>query len=76
MSDNTRTGGRATPSFDARKPEWLTTAEAARLIGLSPNTLRDYRAKGRGPRYHKRGHAVFYHSSDLGALPRREAADV
>jgi excisionase family DNA binding protein len=32
-----------------RKPEMLTTAEAAELLRLSPQTLREWSAYGRGP---------------------------
>lgn len=55
----------AEPSFDPFADEWLTTREAARLLGLTPDTLRDYRAKGRSPRFYKRGHFVFYSRADL-----------
>lgn len=70
MEEDSATGGPATPSFEDLERDWLTTAEAAKLLGLTPDTLRDYRAKGRSPRYHKRGHAVLYRRSDVEAHMR------
>ena len=43
----------------------LKTAEAARLLGLSPRTLERWRATGAGPSYRKLGRAVRYQISDL-----------
>lgn len=34
---------------------WLTTKEAARHVGLHPDTLRRLRREGRGPRYSRVG---------------------
>lgn len=67
MNENSTNGALATPSFEDLEREWLTNAEAARLLSISPATLRDYRAKGRSPRFHKRGHAVLYRRSDVEA---------
>lgn len=34
-------------------PDALTTAEAAAMIGIKPNTLEIWRCKGKGPRFLK-----------------------
>lgn len=75
MDEVSAPGGRLTPSFEDLEREWLTAAEAARLLGLSPDTLRAYRSNGRGPRFHKRGHAILYRLSDLEAYGSGEATD-
>lgn len=53
----------------------LSTAEAARLLGLAPYTLRLWRHKGKGPRYVKLGSAkqtnVVYDEAEV--LAFREA---
>lgn len=43
----------------------LPPAEAARLLGLKPQTLANWRVSGKGPRYSKRGNKVFYSMKDL-----------
>ncbi len=43
-----------------RDPIW--TAER---LGLKPDTLRDWRLKGRGPTYIKVGHRIRYRDSDV-----------
>jgi excisionase family DNA binding protein len=45
--------------------EFMTTKQAAALIGLKPNTLEIWRLRGGGPRYIKFGRAVRYRQSDL-----------
>ncbi|MEM7120560.1 MAG: helix-turn-helix domain-containing protein [Pseudomonadota bacterium] len=76
MNKNDATGGDSGPSFDDFEREWLTNAEAARVLGLTPDTLRDYRPKGRSPRFYKRGQYVFYRRSDVEAfLAEREKSD-
>lgn len=47
------------------KPTLLRTPEAARLLGLRPNTLEIWRVSGRGPAYHKVGRAVRYVEAEL-----------
>jgi len=43
----------------------LTTKQAAEMLGLSPNTLNQWRHDGRSPRFRKLGKAVRYLESDL-----------
>ena len=49
--------------------EFLTTAEAAEVLRLSPKTLERFRVEGTGPRYHEAGPGkrarVLYRQSDL-----------
>ena len=46
---------------------FLTTHEAAGIVGLTPRTLAAYRHTGRGPFYLKLGTAVRYRLQDLEA---------
>jgi predicted DNA-binding transcriptional regulator AlpA len=46
-------------------PKLLTEADAGKLLGLSPATLRNMRTKGRGPAFIKVGGLVRYRHSDL-----------
>ena len=43
----------------------MTEVEAARILGLEPATLRQWRFLGRGPAYHKFGSAVRYDPREL-----------
>jgi predicted DNA-binding transcriptional regulator AlpA len=43
----------------------LKDTEAAEMLGLHPQTLRNMRCKGEGPAYHKLGKAVRYLEKDL-----------
>ena len=43
----------------------LTEAEAAQVLGQSPNTLRQWRCQGRGPAWTKAGRRVLYRRADL-----------
>lgn len=54
-------------------PEYLTTAEAAVLLGVSVRTLEALRAEGRGPRFVRVGRAVRY-PRDTVQLPSGEVA--
>lgn len=45
--------------------EYLTPAEAARILRRSPRTLARMRAEGRGPKYHREGGLVLYWLDDL-----------
>lgn len=65
MTDDNPANGGSTPSND----ELLSNAEAAKLLGLTPDTLRSYRSKARkrGPTYSKVGHSVFYRRSVIEA---------
>jgi predicted DNA-binding transcriptional regulator AlpA len=55
------------PDLDPALPRYLTTPEAARLIGLSGRTLEKHRTYGTGPRYAKLGGRVVYAIADLHA---------
>lgn len=44
---------------------YLSTREAAELLGLSNRTLDRYRVTGAGPAFHKFGNSVRYRRSDL-----------
>ena len=46
---------------------YLSTREAADLLGLSPRTLDRYRVQGAGPTFHKFGNRVRYTRADLEA---------
>ena len=48
-------------------PRFVRTAEAARLLDLSPRTLEKHRCDGTGPVYHKLGGRVVYSIADLQA---------
>ncbi|HEC32598.1 MAG TPA: DNA-binding protein [Deltaproteobacteria bacterium] len=43
----------------------LNDREAARFLGLAPQTLRNWRSQGKGPSYVKIGNAVRYRMEDL-----------
>lgn len=45
--------------------DFLTTRQAAAIVGLKPNTLEIWRLRGTGPKYIKFGRAVRYRQSDL-----------
>lgn len=55
-------------------PEYLTTREAAALLGVSTRTLEALRAEGRGPRHVRIGRAVRY-PRDTVQLPSASASD-
>ena len=44
---------------------YLTTREAAAILGLSPRTLERYRVTGEGPAFRKFGRRVRYKRVDL-----------
>jgi len=52
-----------------RRPQgpspFLSNAEAAAFLGVSPRTVEKYRRDGRGPRFYKFGRRVLYARSDL-----------
>ena len=52
-------------------PRYLTTPEAARLLGLSGRTLEKHRTYGTGPSYRKIGGRVVYGIADLQAWAER-----
>jgi transposase-like protein len=47
------------------RERFVADVEAARLIGVSPQTLRNWRSQRKGPPYSKRGHFVRYYVPDL-----------
>jgi hypothetical protein len=44
---------------------FVNDVEAARILAVSPQTLRNYRHLGRGPAYSKKSRMVRYRISDL-----------
>ncbi len=44
---------------------YITTSEAAKILGLSQKTLEKLRVVGGGPRYRKLGRSVRYFEADL-----------
>lgn len=46
-------------------PEIMREKEAAKYLGISANTLRQYRTNGTGPAYSKNGTIIFYAKKDL-----------
>jgi hypothetical protein len=44
---------------------YVSDTEAAKIIGSSPQTLRNWRHQGRGPAYSKKGRMVRYRVQDL-----------
>ena len=53
-------------------PKMLSTADAARMLGLAPYTLRRWRYEGKGPRFVKLSRsqqaAVIYYEDDVQAF--------
>jgi hypothetical protein len=57
----------------SRSP-WHDTESAAAYIGCEPGTLKTWRTRGEGPRYHLiNGKSVRYNVADLDAFVRGEA---
>lgn len=55
----------------ARSTPWLSTEEAARYLGARPGTLKNWRHRGEGPRYHVvNRRLVRYHRDELDAFAR------
>ncbi|MEM1040397.1 MAG: helix-turn-helix domain-containing protein [Pseudomonadota bacterium] len=55
------------------KPVWLNTKTAAKYLSAKEGTLKTWRAKGVGPKYHViQGKMVRYHVDDLNAFVRGE----
>ena len=55
--------------LDAPQPagRYLTNAESAAFLRLSPRTLEKLRVEGGGPRFHKFGRRVLYAIADIEA---------
>lgn len=49
----------------SQTPEVMREKEAAKYLGLTPNTLRQYRVRGTGPAYSKTGSVITYAKADL-----------
>lgn len=47
---------------------FVNDVEAAKILSVSPQTMRNYRHLGKGPAYSKRGRMVRYRVSDLMAF--------
>lgn len=62
-----------TSALKAANSPWLNTETAAAYLACTPGTLRSWRARGEGPRYHViHGKSVRYHIDDLNAFVRGE----
>lgn len=55
----------AAPAVAVSLPEYLTTAQAAALLGVSTKGLEAMRARGAGPRFVRIGKGVRYRACDL-----------
>lgn len=53
------------PTHVSIQPEWMNTDQAAEYLSFHPQSLKNMRTKGTGPRYHKLGSGVRYRRSDL-----------
>lgn len=54
---------------------WLSTKEAARFLGIHPDTLRRWRREGIGPRYSRIGRLIRYHVDTLDEWLRSKEQD-
>ena len=65
MGDEEALSRRARPQSQTRASddEWLSEAEAARLLRISPRTLRWWRSKGMAPPWARVGKQVLYRRS-------------
>lgn len=54
----------------------LKTKDVSALLGVSVNTVRLWREKGRGPKYFERGYGrYFYKQSDVAEFAREKGYD-
>ena len=60
----------------ADRPDFLTNAEAAAFLRLSPRTLEKQRVLGGGPRFHKFGRRVLYSVRDLESWAHARSFDM
>lgn len=56
-----------------RGSPFLTTAQAAFYLGLSPRTLQEHRSAGTGPVFRRHARRVRYHIDDLDAWSKASA---
>jgi len=62
-------------AVEERAPSpWLNTEQAAAYLKSTPGTMESWRKDGRGPAYHGGHRFVRYHTDDLDAWMRGEAA--
>lgn len=54
----------------AKPDSLLTTAEAAKALGVHPSTVSQWRHFGLGPKFVRKGRRVHYRSSDLADYKR------
>jgi phage terminase Nu1 subunit (DNA packaging protein) len=57
----------------------LTTEQAARIMGVTPQTMQNWREQGKGPVYTQlggKGGKVFYYKEDLISWERSQRSDV
>ncbi|WP_081811564.1 helix-turn-helix domain-containing protein [Microbacterium paraoxydans] len=62
----------AVRSKDAVPPVLLRSSEAARMLGVAEQTLRNWRSQGEGPRSVRRGALVRYRPDDVREWAGRE----
>lgn len=43
----------------------LSTVKAAKVLGVTSQTLKNWRREGKGPAYYQMGGCVFYYQTDL-----------
>lgn len=61
MSDKTNQA----KSAEIKPGDFVTTEEAAKMIGSTPGTLTTWRHYGKGPKFCKMGRSVRYYKPDL-----------
>ncbi len=54
---------------------YVNDKEAAKIIGLATQTLRNYRQLGRGPAYHRIGASIRYKVEDLELYMNKHRVD-
>jgi len=54
---------------------FMNDVEAARILRLSPQTLRNWRTQSRGPAYSRAGRAIRYNIEDLRAFMDQNRVD-
>jgi hypothetical protein len=55
--------------------DYLNDVEAAKVLRLSPQTLRNWRTQSRGPAYSRAGRAIRYAIDDLRAYMDQNRVD-
>lgn len=62
--------------MDFKEKTFVNDVEAAKFLGLCPQTLRNWRTQSRGPAYVKAGRAVRYDLADLRAFTDKNRIQV